>query len=109
MLSALSRRRSFPMAIQRVGVVGFGQMGSGIAQVCAQAGLDTLVREVDQSLIDKGLQRVDGSLARLVKSQRTTQADAKAARARTRDQLAPGVSRARAGVAIARVRDLDRQ
>ncbi|MDQ2912681.1 MAG: 3-hydroxyacyl-CoA dehydrogenase NAD-binding domain-containing protein, partial [Chloroflexota bacterium] len=29
------------MAIQRVGVVGFGQMGSGIAQICAQAGLDT--------------------------------------------------------------------
>ena len=42
------------MAIQRVGVVGFGQMGSGIAQVCAQAGFDTLVREVDQSLVDKG-------------------------------------------------------
>jgi len=75
------------MAIQRVGVVGFGQMGSGIAQVCAQAGLDTLVREVDQSLIDKGLQRVDGSLARLVKSQRTTEADAKAARGRIRGTL----------------------
>ena len=75
------------MAIQRVGVVGFGQMGSGIAQVCAQAGLDTLVREVDQALIDKGLQRVDGSLARLVKSQRTTDADAKAARGRIRGTL----------------------
>jgi len=88
MLSALSRRRSFPMAIQRVGVVGFGQMGSGIAQVCAQAGLDTLVREVDQSLIDKGMQRVDGSLARLVKSQRTSETDAKAARGRIRGTLA---------------------
>jgi len=75
------------MAIQRVGVVGFGQMGSGIAQVCAQAGLDTLVREVDQSLIDKGMQRVDGSLARLVKSQRTTEADAKAARGRIHGTL----------------------
>jgi len=72
------------MTIQRVGVVGFGQMGSGIAQVCAQAGLDTLVREVDQSFIDKGLQRVDGSLARLVKSQRISEADAKAARGRVR-------------------------
>ncbi|TMF27264.1 MAG: 3-hydroxybutyryl-CoA dehydrogenase [Chloroflexi bacterium] len=76
------------MAIQRVGVVGFGQMGSGIAQVCAQAGLDTLVREVDQSLIDKGMQRVDGSLARLVKSQRTSETDAKAARGRIRGTLA---------------------
>src|SRR5438445_301173 len=65
------------MAIQRVGVVGFGQMGSAIAQVCAQAGFDTLVREVDQSLVDKGFQRVDGSLARLVKSARTTEEDGK--------------------------------
>src|SRR5437762_12560289 len=72
------------MAIQRVGVVGFGQMGSGIAQVCAQAGFDTLVREVDQSLVDKGFQRVDGSLARLVKSARTTEEEAKAARGRLR-------------------------
>src|SRR5213596_3114377 len=72
------------MAIQRVGVVGFGQMGSGIAQVCAQAGFDTLVREVDQSLVDKGFQRVDGSLARLVKSGRATEEDAKAARGRLR-------------------------
>src|SRR5207247_3807694 len=70
------------MTIQRVGVVGFGQMGSGIAQICAQAGLDTLVREVDQSLVDKGFQRVDGSLARLVKSGRATEDDAKAARGR---------------------------
>src|SRR2546428_9832121 len=72
------------MAIQRVGVVGFGQMGSGIAQVCAQAGFDTLVREVDQSLVDKGFQRFDGSLARLVKSARTTEEEAKAARGRLR-------------------------
>jgi len=36
------------MAIERVGVVGFGQMGSGIAQVCAAAGLDVLARDVDR-------------------------------------------------------------
>jgi len=75
------------MAIQRVGVVGFGQMGTGIAQVCAQAGLDTLVREVEQPLVDRGFQRVDGSLARLVKSGRTSEADAKAARGRMRGTL----------------------
>src|SRR5712691_9361358 len=84
MLAALSQEVTTEMAIQRVGVVGFGQMGSGIAQICAQAGLDTLVREVDQSLVDKGFQRVDGSLARLVKSGRTTEEDAKAARGRMR-------------------------
>ncbi|TMG56682.1 MAG: 3-hydroxybutyryl-CoA dehydrogenase [Chloroflexi bacterium] len=72
------------MAISRVGVVGFGQMGSGIAQVCAQAGIDTLVREVEQPLIQKGFQRVDSSLARLVKSQRVSEDEARAARGRIR-------------------------
>jgi 3-hydroxybutyryl-CoA dehydrogenase len=43
------------MAIQKVGVVGCGLMGSGIAQVSAQAGFPTVVREVSQPLLDKGL------------------------------------------------------
>src|SRR5206468_10781507 len=70
------------MAIQKVGIVGFGQMGSGIAQVCAMAGFDVLAREIDQKFIDNGLKRVDGSLARVVKSGKMTEADAKAARDR---------------------------
>jgi 3-hydroxybutyryl-CoA dehydrogenase len=72
------------MAIQKVGVVGFGQMGSGIAQVCAMAGFDVLAREIDQKFIDNGLKRVDGSLARVVKSGKMTEADAKSARGRIR-------------------------
>jgi 3-hydroxybutyryl-CoA dehydrogenase len=72
------------MAIQKVGIVGFGQMGSGIAQVCAMAGLDVLAREVDQKFIDNGMKRIDGSLARVVKSGRATEDDAKAARGRIR-------------------------
>ena len=43
------------MAITKVGVLGCGLMGSGIAQVCAQAGFPTLVLEVSQPLLDKGL------------------------------------------------------
>jgi len=43
------------MAIQRVGVVGCGLMGSGIAQVCAAAGFETVVREVAPELVEKGL------------------------------------------------------
>ena len=46
------------MAIRSVGVLGCGLMGSGIAQVCAAAGYKTVVREVDDILLNKGLGRV---------------------------------------------------
>jgi 3-hydroxybutyryl-CoA dehydrogenase len=45
------------MDIKTVGVLGCGLMGSGIAQVCAAAGSKTIVREVDQAVLDKGLGR----------------------------------------------------
>ena len=45
------------MAIRTVGVLGCGLMGSGIAQVCAASGYRTIVREVEQGLLDKGLGR----------------------------------------------------
>jgi 3-hydroxybutyryl-CoA dehydrogenase len=54
------------MAIQKVGVVGCGLMGSGIAQVCAQAGFPIVVREVAAPLLEKGLKSIDKNLARLV-------------------------------------------
>ena len=46
------------MEIKTVGVLGCGLMGSGIAQVCAAAGYQTIVREVEQGFLDKGLARV---------------------------------------------------
>jgi 3-hydroxybutyryl-CoA dehydrogenase len=54
------------MAIQKVGVVGCGLMGSGIAQVSAQAGFTTVVREVSSELVEKGLKGIEKNLARLV-------------------------------------------
>jgi 3-hydroxybutyryl-CoA dehydrogenase len=45
------------MAIKTVGVLGCGLMGSGIAQVCAASGYRTIVREVEQGVLDKGLGR----------------------------------------------------
>jgi 3-hydroxybutyryl-CoA dehydrogenase len=54
------------MAIQKVGVVGCGLMGSGIAQVSAQAGFPTVVREVTPELVEKGLKGIEKNLARLV-------------------------------------------
>lgn len=54
------------MAIETVGVVGCGLMGSGIAQTAAQAGYQVAVREVTADLVEKGLQAIDKSLARLL-------------------------------------------
>jgi 3-hydroxybutyryl-CoA dehydrogenase len=50
------------MEIRKVGVVGCGLMGGGIAQVCAQAGFETVVREVSQDLLDRGMGRIAGLL-----------------------------------------------
>lgn len=46
------------MAIETVGVIGCGLMGSGIAQVCAQTGHRTIVREVDDATLQKGMARI---------------------------------------------------
>ena len=46
------------MAIRKVGVLGCGLMGGGIAQVSAAAGFKTIVREVDQAVLDKGMARI---------------------------------------------------
>ncbi|HXO18731.1 MAG TPA: 3-hydroxybutyryl-CoA dehydrogenase [Thermoanaerobaculia bacterium] len=54
------------MTIRKVGVLGCGLMGSGIAEVAARAGLDTVVREINQELLDQGLERIRGSLGRAV-------------------------------------------
>ena len=65
--------------IERVGVVGCGLMGSGIAEVCARAGLDVVVREVNQAALDGGRQRIEGSLDRAIKAGKLEVADRDAA------------------------------
>jgi 3-hydroxybutyryl-CoA dehydrogenase len=62
------------MAIQKVGVVGCGLMGSGIAQVSAQSGFPTVVREVSAELVEKGLKGIEKNLARLVEKGTITEA-----------------------------------
>jgi 3-hydroxybutyryl-CoA dehydrogenase len=54
------------MPIQKVGVVGCGLMGSGIAQVAAQAGCEVVVREVTPELVEKGLKSIEKNLQRMV-------------------------------------------
>jgi|Deesub1362A_J573_1020465.scaffolds.fasta_scaffold00186_21 3-hydroxybutyryl-CoA dehydrogenase len=58
------------MEIRKVGVLGCGLMGSGIAQVCAQAGYETVVREIDQKFIDKGFGVIEKNLSRAVEKGR---------------------------------------
>ena len=53
------------MAIQKVGVLGCGLMGSGIAQVAATAGYPTLVKEVSDEFLEKGMASIDKSLSKL--------------------------------------------
>jgi 3-hydroxybutyryl-CoA dehydrogenase len=52
--------------ITRVGVIRCGQIGSGIAEVCARAGLDVIIREVDDAAAVAGRARIEASLARAV-------------------------------------------
>src|SRR5262245_47847724 len=70
------------MDIRRVGVVGCGLMGSGIAQVSAMAGCDVVVHEVKQEFLDKGFARIHGSLGKLVEKGKLPAAEADKAKAR---------------------------
>jgi 3-hydroxybutyryl-CoA dehydrogenase len=68
--------------IHKVGVLGCGLMGHGIAQVAAAAGYVVVVREVDEATLAKGLGTIEKQLARAVEKGRSTQDDADAVRAR---------------------------
>ena len=70
--------------IERVGVVGCGLMGSGIAEVCARAGLDVVVREVNETALAAGRKRIEGSLNKAVRSGKLPEADRDAALGRVR-------------------------
>jgi len=68
--------------IERVGVIGAGTMGNGIAQACAAVGIETVMVDVAQAAVDRGLATVSGSLDRLVKKDKLTAADKSAIVAR---------------------------
>jgi 3-hydroxybutyryl-CoA dehydrogenase len=70
------------MAISKVGVLGCGLMGHGISQICAQAGWDVVVREIDQAPLDKGLGKIEKQLGRAVEKGKMEQTEADAVRGR---------------------------
>jgi len=68
--------------IKKVGVLGAGLMGHGIAQVSATAGYDVVLREVDDATLAKGIGRIEKQLARAVEKGKSSQEDADAIRGR---------------------------
>lgn len=72
------------MAIEKIGVIGAGLMGSGIAEVCARSGYSVLVLEVNQLLLDKGLNAIRTSLTRGAERGKITEADKTATLGRLR-------------------------
>ena len=75
------------MNIKKVGVVGCGLMGHGIAQVSAQSGYDVVVREVDQATLDKGLGKIEKQLGRAVEKGKLEQSAADEAKGRIHGTL----------------------
>ncbi len=70
------------MSIEKMAVLGAGQMGNGITQVAACAGYDVIMIDIKQEFVDRGIATIEKSLAKLVSKERMTQDDADAARAR---------------------------
>jgi 3-hydroxybutyryl-CoA dehydrogenase len=63
------------MEIKVLGVVGAGQMGSGIAQVGAVAGLSVIMNDIKDAFVDRGFSTIEKSLARMVKKEKMSEAD----------------------------------
>lgn len=68
--------------IKTVGIIGAGQMGSGIAHVCALSGYNVLIHDVSEEQIDKALASIDKNMRRQVAKEKLTEADKTAALAR---------------------------
>jgi 3-hydroxybutyryl-CoA dehydrogenase len=67
------------MKIRKVGVLGCGLMGSGIAEIAARAGYETVVREVSEEVVEKGIQKIQGSLGKAVEKGKMSAEDRDAA------------------------------
>ncbi len=67
------------MSIQTVGIIGAGTMGNGIAQACAVSGVNVVMIDISEAAVAKGVATVSGSLDRLVKKEKISEADKAAA------------------------------
>ena len=71
-------RKTHPLPIERLGVVGAGQMGAGIAQVAATSGFDVLLTDIDEKVLGRALDTIADELKRCVEKTSMTQAEAEA-------------------------------
>lgn len=83
------------MSINKVMVIGAGQMGSGIAQVCAQAGYDVLLNDMNEEALNKGMKNIEKHLSRSVEKERLTseEKDATLSRLKTSTKLEDAADR----------------
>jgi 3-hydroxybutyryl-CoA dehydrogenase len=65
------------MEIKKIGVLGAGAMGNGIAQVCAQAGFEVVMRDIADEFVQRGLKTIDGFLSKSVEKGKITEDDKK--------------------------------
>ncbi|WP_293173313.1 3-hydroxybutyryl-CoA dehydrogenase [Oceanithermus sp.] len=77
------------MEVRKIGVIGAGQMGSGIAQVAAQTGYDVVLMDVEEVSLKKGLEAIKRSLERFLRKEKLTQEEADAALSRIKTTLNP--------------------
>ena len=70
------------MTISTVGIIGAGTMGNGIAQACAVSGINVVMVDISDAAVQKGITTVSGSLDRLIKKEKISEADKAAALAR---------------------------
>lgn len=70
------------MSIQTVGIIGAGTMGNGIAQACAVVGVQVVMVDISEAAVAKGIATVSGSLDRLIKKEKLTEAEKAAALSR---------------------------
>lgn len=75
------------MEINIIGVVGAGQMGSGIAQICATAGLNVILHDVSETAIQRGISGISANLERMISKEKVTVADAAAILARIKSAV----------------------
>src|SRR5256886_16219203 len=74
-----SRSQSTALPIRKIGIIGAGQMGSGIAHVCALAGFEVKLNDVSADRVKAGIATINGNMARQVSRKRISEEDRQAA------------------------------